>query len=74
MIRPTLNDERYKLLENITDEAFAYIYDLQKYCDELEDKIKNLEERSEWLSALEAAGVDSWEGMDTAVEIFEESK
>lgn len=29
-------------------------------------------ERLMWLDALEAAGVDNWEGHDVAVEIFQE--
>jgi hypothetical protein len=31
----------------------------------------DLLDRDAWLSALEAAGVDSWEGIDTAREIYE---
>jgi len=40
LIRPNLNDEKYKLLENITDEAYAYIYDIEKYCDKLEKELQ----------------------------------
>ncbi|MGA5506862.1 hypothetical protein [Streptomyces umbrinus] len=32
-------------------------------------RIAELEERDEWLSALEAAGVDNWQGIDVAHEI-----
>lgn len=32
-------------------------------------RVAELEERDTWLSALEAAGVDSWEGWDHAVEL-----
>ena len=29
-------------------------------------------ERSNWLAALEAAGVDNWQGYDMAVDMFEQ--
>lgn len=35
----------------------------------LRERIAELEKRDAWLSALEAAGVDNWEGWDHAVEI-----
>ena len=31
-------------------------------------------ERHEWLSCLEAAGVDNWQGMDEAIRIQNESQ
>jgi len=37
--------------------------------EKLRKRIAELEERDAWLCALEAAGVDNWEGWDTAVEI-----
>jgi hypothetical protein len=37
----------------------------------LRARIAELEERDSWLSALEAAGVDNWEGWDHAVELSE---
>lgn len=47
------------------------------YLDSLLTRIKERKEeydkivdRVAWLDALEAAGVDSWEGIDTAIEIF----
>jgi hypothetical protein len=36
----------------------------------LQARIAELEERTRWLDALEAAGVDNWEGQGHAVEIF----
>jgi len=39
----------------------------------LQDKNAKLEERSNWLSCLEAAGVDNWEGYDIAQDIRDES-
>lgn len=37
----------------------------------LKKEIRQLEERLELLDALEAAGVDNWEGYDEALEILE---
>lgn len=37
--------------------------------EKLRARLAELEQRDAWLSALEAAGVDNWEGMDTAREI-----
>lgn len=36
----------------------------------LQARIAELEERDAWLSALEAAGVDNWEGYDSAREVL----
>ncbi|MEU3219992.1 hypothetical protein [Streptomyces sp. NPDC006971] len=38
----------------------------------LRKRLAELEERDRWLSALEAAGVDNWEGWDNAVELSED--
>lgn len=32
-----------------------------------------LKDRSDWLAALEEAGVDNWEGISFAYEIYEEN-
>lgn len=37
----------------------------------LKEEIRQLEKRVELLNALEAAGVDNWEGYDEALEILE---
>ena len=37
-----------------------------------QDKYDELLERSVWVDALEAAGVDNWEGYDQAREIYQE--
>lgn len=37
--------------------------------EKLRKRLAELEERDTWLSALEAAGVDNWEGWDHAVEL-----
>ncbi|NUS79121.1 MAG: hypothetical protein HOV70_23375 [Streptomyces sp.] len=37
--------------------------------EKLRQQLAELQERDRWLSALEAAGVDNWEGWDTACEI-----
>lgn len=39
--------------------------------EKLRTRIAELEQRDAWLSALEAAGVDNWEGWDHAVELSE---
>jgi hypothetical protein len=36
------------------------------------NEYEELLERSAWLSALEAAGVNSWEGWDEALTIYDE--
>lgn len=37
-----------------------------------QEEYEELLERSMWLDALEAAGVDNWEGYDEAREIYQE--
>lgn len=37
-----------------------------------QDEYNKMLERLMWLDALEAAGVDNWEGHDVALEIFQE--
>jgi hypothetical protein len=39
--------------------------------EKLRKQLAELQERDRWLSALEAAGVDNWEGWDHAVELSE---
>lgn len=41
---------------------------IEKPHSESEEWIKYLEKRNEWLSCLEAAGVDNWEGYDYAID------
>lgn len=36
----------------------------------LRDRIAELEKRVEWLNALEAAGVDNWQGIDVAIDMY----
>lgn len=33
-----------------------------------------LKERDDWLSCLEAAGVDNWQGIDCAIDLREEGE
>lgn len=61
---------RYDFPEDILDKridelAKILIEDRKK----LEDKIKSMEERLEWLDCLEAAGVDNWSGYSYAQDI-----
>jgi hypothetical protein len=55
--------------------------DLNSYIDHLKDSdvieiplklYEELQRRSEWLSYLEAAGVDNWEGYDIAYDMAKE--
>lgn len=39
--------------------------------EELTKQITNLQKRCVWLDCLESAGVDNWEGIDVAREIFD---
>ena len=45
--------------------------DLGLIC-ELEEQVKVLKERCKLLTALEAAGVDNWQGYDDAISILED--
>ena len=54
-----------KTFDKNREELVAVILDLQK-------ENEKLQERSEWLFALELAGVDNWEGYGHAYEILEE--
>lgn len=38
------------------------------------EEYEELKERSDWLNILEQAGVDNWEGMSYAVQLFQEYK
>lgn len=42
----------------------------RKNAERLDIQIKGLREKELWLDALEAAGVDNWEGYDEALEIL----
>lgn len=44
--------------------------DLQEICLKAAKKIESLEEDSKMLEALNAVGVDNWEGYDIAFDIF----
>lgn len=39
---------------------------------EMLKEIERLQERERWLRALEYAGVDNWEGWDSACEVLQE--
>jgi hypothetical protein len=48
---------------------------LQEAADELDEKdeeIEDLQKGANWLSCLEAAGVDNWDGIDEAHRIYRE--
>lgn len=59
-----VNDDQLKQTPSLMDEVVELpksVYDAM--CDE-----------ADWLSALETAGVDNWEGYDMAREIYNEGK
>jgi hypothetical protein len=45
-------------------------WDLAERIVELEDDLEKAEDDSRFLSALEAVGVDNWEGYETACQIY----
>jgi hypothetical protein len=58
-----------------------YIKDLELYCSEIEKKnnalikqVFSLHSHKRFLEALEAAGVDNWEGYEEAQRIFKEGE
>ena len=40
MIRPDPKSDKYKEIEDVTEEAYTYIKDLEDYCNELEKELK----------------------------------
>lgn len=58
----TLTEKFNRLGFPMTDAVLAFVEDL----GEAEDQLN-------WLDALEAAGVDNWEGMDFASDIYREN-
>ncbi len=43
-----------------------------EFLKELEETLESLEESSQWLADLEAAGVDNWGGIDYAYDLRDE--
>lgn len=60
-------------LENCVEyqEAIRCFEVVVEWSRQAEQKIKTLKERERLLDCLEAAGVDNWEGIDFALELFE---
>lgn len=62
--------------EMVMVNELAMKYYIEKYKEEKDNvesltrKVERLEERDEWLSCLEAAGVDNWDGYDIARDIL----
>lgn len=38
------------------------------------EELRQFQENEDWVQALEAAGVDNWDGIDTAIDIFDARK
>ena len=79
--------EKINFLEGVIDKLSGFSLGAEEYLKEIDyyneigkvivervGQIKELEERDKFLSALEAAGVDNWEGYSHAHEILEENK
>ena len=49
---------------------FGYTGSPGKYIEWLEKQVYELRKRDYWLQCLEAAGVDNWQGMEEAIEIY----
>ena len=56
----------------IKESKMADVTISQAEYDELKSQIAQLKERDRLLSALEASGVDNWDGIDYAYEMLEE--
>jgi hypothetical protein len=50
----------------------AQIRTLEVQLKDLQPRLTRLQKRSDWLSCLELAGVDNWQGMEEAIRIKEE--
>lgn len=80
-VKRTGGDATQKELVQVNKESMEYYLhkfieeekknaELTKKNSELEYQIEKLEERDEWLSCLEQAGVDNWEGFGIAKDIL----
>ena len=69
VFRREMNIQMLSLLEELVLEFFG-----SKDIDYLRDKFEILIESKNWLDSLRAAGVDNWEGISYAGEIFEKER
>lgn len=73
-IRKTGGEPTEKEMIKTNEDAMKYYIEKlgeEKYKNEqLQKEIVSLKKRDNWLSCLEAAGVDNWEGYDIACDIY----
>lgn len=74
-VRQTGGEPSDKEMVKVNEESMKYFYEKweeEKVKNEvLQKQVEKLEKRDEWLSCLEAAGVDSWEGFGIAIDMRE---
>jgi len=72
-VKQTGGEPSDKEMVKVNEESMNYfIEELEKEKVKnkiLQKQIEELKKRDEWLSCLEAAGVDNWEGYDIAIDI-----
>lgn len=54
---------------NIVEEITKKLNEVDELLFKLGKELEDLKERDQWLSCLEAAGVDNWEGYDYAKDL-----
>jgi predicted RNase H-like nuclease (RuvC/YqgF family) len=72
-VRQTGGEPTEKEMVKVNEESMKYFaekWEEEKIENEiLQKQIEKLKKRDEWLSCLEAAGVDNWEGYNDAIDI-----
>lgn len=67
----TLLEQFDRLIDHLNAREDSVV---ELFRDLLETHLEEASENAAWVYALEAAGVDNWEGYDDAREIFQESE
>lgn len=71
-VRQTGGEPSDKEMVKVNEESMKYFsekWEEEKVKNEvLQKQVEKLEKRDKWLSCLEAAGVDNWEGYDIAID------
>ena len=72
-VRQTGGEPSDKEMVKVNEESMKYFsekWEEEKVKNEvLQKQVEKLEKRDEWLSCLEAAGVDNWEGFGIAIDM-----
>lgn len=72
-VRQTGGEPSDKEMVKVNEESMKYYsekWEEEKLKNEnLQKQVEKLEKRDEWLSCLEQAGVDNWEGFGVAIDI-----